>query len=46
MRVELNYGKGSLPDGYRRFPVLQKPFKGSELGETLARLLRPKEPNV
>jgi CheY-like chemotaxis protein len=40
------YDKDSLLDGYRTFPVLQKPFHRSELGDTLAKLLTPKEPSV
>jgi DNA-binding NtrC family response regulator len=37
------YGKDTLLDGYRTFPVLQKPFHRSELSDTLAKLLTPKE---
>jgi CheY-like chemotaxis protein len=37
------YDKDRLLDGYRTFPVLQKPFHRSELGDTLAKLLTPKE---
>jgi CheY-like chemotaxis protein len=37
------YGQDSLKNGYRSFPLLQKPFKLSELGDALARLLTPKE---
>jgi hypothetical protein len=33
-------------EGYRTFPVLQKPFHRSELADTLAKLLTPDEPNV
>jgi CheY-like chemotaxis protein len=40
------YDKDRLLDGYRTFPVLQKPFHRSELGDTLAKLLTPKEPSV
>ena len=40
------YDKGRLLDGYRSFPVLQKPYQRSELGDTLAKLLTPKEPSV
>ena len=29
-------------DGYRTFPVLQKPFHQSELSDILAKLLTPK----
>jgi CheY-like chemotaxis protein len=38
--------KDRLLDGYRTFPVLQKPFHRSELGDTLAKLLTPKESSV
>jgi CheY-like chemotaxis protein len=37
------YDKGRLLDGYRSFPVLQKPYQRAELGDTLAKLLTPKE---
>jgi CheY-like chemotaxis protein len=40
------YDKDSLLDGYRTFPVLQKPFHRSELVDTLAKLLTPKERSV
>lgn len=40
------YDKGRLPDGYRSFPVLQKPYQRAELGDALAKLLTPKEPSV
>jgi CheY-like chemotaxis protein len=40
------YDKDRLLDDYRTCPVLQKPFHWSELGETLAKLLTPKEPSV
>jgi CheY-like chemotaxis protein len=40
------YDKDTLLDGYRTFPVLQKPFHRSELSDTLAKLLTPKEPSV
>ena len=40
------YDKDTLLDGYRIFPVLQKPFHRSELSDTLAKLLTPKEPSV
>ena len=36
------YDKDSLLDGYRTFPVLQKPFDRLKLGDTLATLLTPK----
>lgn len=35
------YDKDRLLDGYRCFPVLQKPFHRSELNNTLAKLLTP-----
>jgi DNA-binding NtrC family response regulator len=38
------YDKDRLLEAYRIFPVLQKPFHRSELGNTLAQLLAPKEP--
>jgi CheY-like chemotaxis protein len=40
------YDKDTLRDGYRTFPVLQKPFHRSELGDVLAKLLTPTEPSV
>jgi DNA-binding NtrC family response regulator len=40
------YGRDSLPNGYRSVPVLQKPFHLRDLGHTLAKLLKPKEPSV
>jgi DNA-binding NtrC family response regulator len=40
------YDKDTLPNAYRAFPVLQKPFHRSELNDTLAKLLMPKEPSV
>jgi DNA-binding NtrC family response regulator len=40
------YDKDSLLDGYRTFPVLQKPFHRSELVDTLPKLLTPKERSV
>jgi DNA-binding NtrC family response regulator len=40
------YDKGRILDGYRVFPVLQKPFHRSELSDILAKLLAPKEPRV
>jgi hypothetical protein len=40
------YDKGRILDGYRVFPVLQKPFHRSELNDILAKLLAPKEPRV
>jgi CheY-like chemotaxis protein len=38
------YDRNRLLDGYRIFPVLQKPFHWSELGDTLAKLLTLGEP--
>jgi hypothetical protein len=38
------YDKNRLLDGYRIFPVLQKPFHRSELADTLAKLLTLGEP--
>ena len=40
------YDKGRILDGYRVFPVLQKPFHRSELSDILAKLLAPKEQRV
>jgi CheY-like chemotaxis protein len=40
------YDKDRLLVDYRIFPVLQKPYHQSELGDTLAKLLTPKEPRV
>jgi hypothetical protein len=40
------YDKGRILDGYRVFPVLQKPFHRSELSDILAKLLTPKEPSI
>jgi len=40
------YNKDSLPNSYQSFPVLQKPFDRLKLGDTLAKLLTPKEPGV
>ena len=37
------YGKDRLPDGYRSFPVLQKPFHVDELGDALTQLLISKK---
>jgi DNA-binding NtrC family response regulator len=37
------YGKHSLPDSYRRFPMLQKPFTRLQLADTITKLLRPDE---
>lgn len=38
------YGGDSVMDGYRSFPLLQKPFRLSELADALAKLLTSKEP--
>jgi CheY-like chemotaxis protein len=40
------YNKDILPNSYQSFPVLQKPFDRLKLGDTLAKLLTPKEPGV
>lgn len=40
------YAEDRLLDGYRSFPVLQKPFHRVELTDTLAKLLAPKEPSA
>ncbi len=32
------YGRDSLPSGYRTCPLLQKPFRQTELGEMLTKL--------
>jgi CheY-like chemotaxis protein len=40
------YDKDTLLDGYRIFPVLQKPFHRSQLSVVLAKMLTPKEPSV
>ena len=40
------YNKDSLPKRYQSFPMLQKPFDRLKLGDTLAKLLTPKEPGV
>ena len=40
------YDKDALLDGYRTFPVLQKPIQRSELSDTIAKLLTPKKPSV
>jgi DNA-binding NtrC family response regulator len=44
--LSTGYDKDTLRDDYRTFPVLQKPIRRSELSETLAKLLTPKEPSV
>jgi len=40
------YEKSSIASGYDSVPVLRKPFQQSELGDTLAKLLMPKEPSA
>src|ERR1700728_2323459 len=40
------YDKDALLDGYRTFPVLQKPIQRSELSDTLGKLLTPKQPRA
>jgi CheY-like chemotaxis protein len=40
------YDKDTNARRYRTFPVLQKPIQRSELSDTLAKLLTPKEPSV
>src|SRR5664279_1404543 len=40
------YDKDRMLDGYRTFPVLQKPFHRAELTDTLAKLLASKEPSA
>ena len=40
------YDKDRMLEGYRTFPVLQKPFHRVELTDTLAKLLAPKEPSA
>jgi CheY-like chemotaxis protein len=37
------YGRDSVMNGYRSFPLLQKPFRLLELAEALTKLLPPKE---
>jgi len=37
------YGRDSLPTGYQKFPMLQKPFSPSKLGDMLAQLLMMRE---
>ena len=44
--ISTGYDKDTLPDDYRAGPVLQKPFHRSELSDSLAKLLTPKEPSV
>jgi DNA-binding NtrC family response regulator len=43
--LSTGYDRDTLPDNYRTFPVLQKPIQRSELSDTLAKLLTPKEPS-
>jgi DNA-binding response OmpR family regulator len=38
------YAKDRLPEGYRMFPMMQKPFHRSELQDRLSQLLARKEP--
>jgi DNA-binding NtrC family response regulator len=40
------YDKDRMLNGYRTFPVLQKPFHRAELSDTLAKLLASAEPNA
>jgi CheY-like chemotaxis protein len=40
------YHKDGIPNGYRDFPVLQKPYDRSKLRDTLAKLLTPEDPGV
>ena len=40
------YDKETLLDGYRSFPVLQKPFHRSELSDAFSKLLTSKECSV
>jgi CheY-like chemotaxis protein len=40
------YDKDRLPDGYRTCPVLQKPFRRSQLVDALAKLLAPRTSSV
>lgn len=42
--ISTGYQADRLQDGYETVPVLQKPFKGSELGAVLNNLMMPKEP--
>jgi len=44
--ISTGYDKDTLPDDNRACPVLQKPFHRSELSDSLAKLLTPKEPSV
>src|SRR5690349_15769205 len=37
------YGRDSVMNGYRSFPLLQKPFRLLELADALTKLLPPKE---
>jgi CheY-like chemotaxis protein len=38
------YGRDSVMNGYRSFPLLQKPFRLSEMADALAKLWTSKEP--
>ena len=40
------YRRESVMNGYRSFPQLEKPFKLSELGDALAKLLTAREPST
>lgn len=40
------YQKDSMPNEYRNFLSLQKPFAQTKLVDTLAKLLTPRKPNV
>lgn len=40
------YDKDRMLDGYRTFPVLQKPFHRAELSDTLAKLLASSGPHA
>jgi CheY-like chemotaxis protein len=40
------YHRNSVMNGYRSFPQLQKPFKRSELSQTLAKLLTARDPST
>ena len=39
------YRQDRMPDGYKQFPTLQKPFSGEKLAEELAKLVIRKVPN-
>jgi CheY-like chemotaxis protein len=38
------YNQDSIPNGYRHFPMLQKPYAATKLAAILTQLLTPKEP--